>query len=112
MSDERQSQEALVACTLTDTDLMTQQARWLNLGENFGIGRVPTDSGLELRFRYHPRVEEELRALIAVESDCCRWASWTVNRDSAGTLVMAVRSKDAGVEALHGMFTQRCFSGR
>ena len=110
MRVERQSQEPLVACTLTDTDLLTQQARWLNLGENFGIGRTPTESGLELRFRYHPWVEEELCALIAVESDCCRWASWTASRDSEGTLVMAVCSQNAGIEALHGMFTQECFS--
>ena len=32
----------LVACTLIDTDLKTQRERWINLGENFGLGRHRT----------------------------------------------------------------------
>ena len=46
--------DELVACTLTGADLKTQRERWINLGENFGIGRTQTSDGLRLRFRYHP----------------------------------------------------------
>ena len=95
----------LVACTLTDTDLKTQRERWINLGANFGIGRETTATGLRLAFKDHPAVEEELRALVAVENECCRWASWSVERD-AGMLVMAARSKGEGVASLHGMFKE------
>jgi hypothetical protein len=95
----------LVACTLTDSDLKTQRERWLALGENFGLGRQETDDGLRLSFRQHPAIRKELDALVAVENECCSWAEWSVE-DESDTLVMAARSEGAGVETLHGMFTQ------
>ena len=95
----------LVACTLTDTDLKTQRERWINLGVNFGLGREKTSDGLRLQYADHPAVEGELRALAAVENDCCSWAAWSVERDS-GVLVMAARSQGEGITTLHGMFTQ------
>jgi len=95
----------LVACTLIDADLKTQRERWINLGANFGLGRYEIDEGLRLTFRDHPAVEAELRALVAVENECCSWADWSVERDEEGALVMAARSQDDGIAALHGMFT-------
>ena len=71
----------LVACTLSDIDLKTQRQRWINVGTNFGIGREKTDEGLRLTFKNHPAVERELRSLVAVENDCCSWASWSVERN-------------------------------
>jgi hypothetical protein len=97
--------DELVACTLIETDLKTQRERWINLGENFGLGREEADDGLRLTFENHPAVEAELQALIAVENECCRWASWRVERGEDGTLVMAARSQGDGIAALHGMFT-------
>jgi hypothetical protein len=94
----------LVACTLTGTDLKTQRERWLALGENFGLDRTETAEGLRLRFRYHPTVEEELHALVAVENACCSWAAWEVARET-DALVMSARSKGDGITTLHGMFT-------
>lgn len=93
----------LVACTLIDTDLKTQRERWINLGTNFGRGREETADGLRLLFDSHPGVEGELRALVAVENDCCSWASWSVEHHD-NTLVMAARSQGEGITALHGMF--------
>jgi hypothetical protein len=101
--------DELVACTLNDTDLKTQQQRWLNLGRNFGIARTTTDDGLRLTFRYHPQVEQELRALVAVENDCCAWAAWSVERDGNRDVAMAARSQGEGVATLHTMFTDPCF---
>jgi hypothetical protein len=95
----------LVACTLADTDLKTQRERWINLGENFGLGRYETADGLRLGFTDHPAVEAELQALVEVENECCRWAAWSVERSEGGALVMAARSEGDGIAALHGMFT-------
>ena len=95
----------LVACTLNDTNLKTQRERWINLGENFGLGRYETDDGLRLTFKDHPAVEAELQALVAVENECCSWAAWSIERGEDGALVMAARSQDDGIAALHGMFT-------
>src|SRR5215470_4464259 len=86
----------LVACTLTETNLKTQRERWINLGRSFGRGRETTDDGLRLLFDNHAAVESELRALVAVENDCCSWAEWSVEQD-AGMLVMAARSRGDGI---------------
>jgi hypothetical protein len=95
----------LVACTLSDTDLKSQRERWLALGENFGLGRQETKDGLRISFRAHPAIRQELDELVAVENECCSWASWSVENEGE-TLVMAARSQGTGVETLHGMFTQ------
>lgn len=108
--DQDRELAELVACTLNGADLKSQQERWQSLGENFGAGRTVTKDGLRLDFRYHPRVEEELRALIAVENECCAWASWTVEGGPDGLLAMSARSHGDGVAALHAMFTEPCFS--
>jgi hypothetical protein len=94
----------LIACTLSDTDLKSQQERWRVLRENFGLDREETDDGLRLRFRSHPAIREELDALVTVENACCSWADWSVEGDDE-VLVMAARSEGMGVETLHGMFT-------
>lgn len=93
----------LVACTLSETDLKTQRERWINVGTNFGIARKQTDDGLQLTFKDHPAVEQELHALVAVENDCCSWASWSLDREN-GILVVVARSKGEGISTLHGMF--------
>ena len=95
----------LVACTLSDADLKTQRERWMNVGRNFGLARVETGDGLQVTFKDHPAVERELRALVAVENDCCSWASWSVERRE-GVLVMAARSRGEGISTLHGMFKE------
>ena len=95
----------LVACTLSDTDLRTQRERWINVGTNFGIARKKTGDGLQITFKDHPAVEQELRALVDVENDCCSWASWSVDRKE-GVLVMAARSTGEGISTLHDMFKE------
>jgi hypothetical protein len=100
----------LVACTLDDTNLKTQLERWVNLGENFGIARYETEDGLRLTFNDHPAVEAELRALVAVENECCGWAAWSVERSEDGVLVLAARSQGEGIATLHGMFTSASLS--
>ena len=100
-----QALSELVACTLNDTDLKSQHDRWLNLGEHFGIARKQTEDGLRITFTDHPAVAVELRALVAVENECCSWAAWSVEVED-GALVMAARSEGEGVVALHGMFTK------
>ena len=56
-------------------------------------GRAETADGLRLSFR--PEAEDELRALVAVETGCCAWAAWTVE-PTAGAVVLDVRSADRG----------------
>ena len=86
-----------IACTLTSSDLAEQARRWRALPL---LQREETEDGLRLTFAREPRVEEELRALVAVENDCCRWARWDVEDG----VVLVATSTGHGVPTLHGMF--------
>jgi hypothetical protein len=92
-----------VACTLTTTDLARQRERWITLLDRAGAARIETADGLRLEFADDAGVERELRELVAVETDCCRWAAWSVARES-GKLAVEAHSSGDGVAALHGMF--------
>ena len=93
-----------VACSLSTAGLAEQAGRWARLAARAMTGHAKTGDGLRLGFRPEPGVEEELRALVAVETQCCPWATWTVQA-SATQVVLDVRAADDGVTALHGMFT-------
>ena len=95
---------APVACTLTAAGLAEQTGRWERLAARALTKRAQTEDGLSLCFRPEPGADEELRQLVAVENECCRWASWTV-RAHAGEIVLDVRSTGEGITALHNMFT-------
>jgi MerR family transcriptional regulator, copper efflux regulator len=90
-----------VACTLTPAELAAQAERWHRLIAQAMTERAETSDGLRICFR--PEAEEELRALVTAETECCPWATWTVEPD-AGTIVLDVRSTAEGVPTLHGMF--------
>ncbi len=90
-----------VSCTLTPSVLAAQGERWHRLMARAMTERAETADGLRIWFRRG--AEDELRALVAVETECCPWATWTVERD-AGTIVLDVRSTAEGVATLHGMF--------
>jgi hypothetical protein len=96
-------QSVPVACTLTSPGLAAQAARWEALMARAMTKRTETADGVRLAFRPEPGTEEELRALVAVENECCAWAAWTVETN-AGATVLDVRSAGDGVATLHGMF--------
>jgi hypothetical protein len=95
---------APVACSLTAEGLAEQAGRWARLAVRALTGRALTANGFRLGFRPEPGIEEELRALVAVETQCCPWATWTVQA-SATQLTLDVRATSDGVTALHGMLT-------
>jgi hypothetical protein len=67
--------------------------------------RVETADGLRLAFGPEPGVEEELHALVAVENECCSWATWSVQAN-ARRVVLDICSTGARITVLHGMFTR------
>jgi hypothetical protein len=93
-----------VACSLSTQGLAEQAARWARLAARALTGHTKTATGVRLDFRPEPGIEEELRTLVAVETQCCPWATWTV-RASATRLALDVRAAGDGATALHGMFT-------
>lgn len=93
----------VIACTLGSDDLRTQAERWRRLQREAGLGISETEDGVRLRFRDEQAADKELRALVAVETDCCAWARWEIRRE-AGELVLDVSSTSAGAAALQSMF--------
>ena len=92
-----------VACSLTMEGLAEQAGRWARIAARAMTGHTKTADGLRLVFRPEPGIEEELRALVAIETQCCPWASWTVGA-SATELALEIRATGDGITALHGMF--------
>ena len=92
----------LVACTLDGRDLAAQAERWRRLRAAAGRRSVKTDVGFRETFRDDPTVEGDLRALAAIENDCCAWARWDVHRGD-GEIVLEVRSAGEGIATLHAM---------
>jgi len=56
-----------------------------------------------MSFRPEPGMEDELRGLVAVETECCPWASWAVETN-AEAAVLDVRSAGPGIATLRRMF--------
>jgi hypothetical protein len=93
-----------IACALTSADLAAQAGRWQQLAAWAMTERTETTQGLRVCFRTEPGVEDELRKLVAVENECCPWATWKVQR-AADHVVLEVRSAGQGAATLHSMFT-------
>ena len=92
-----------IACTLTSADLAAQAGRWQRLRARAQVNQHVTHDGIRLEFDSSPDIEAELRELVAVESECCAWANWTVTRRD-DKLVLEVQSGADGAAALQGMF--------
>jgi hypothetical protein len=95
---------APVACSLSRAGLAEQAGRWERLASRAMTGGEQTGHGIRVSFRPGPGTEEELRALVDVESRCCPWAAWTVHDDGT-RLVLDARSAGDGVAALHAILT-------
>ncbi len=93
----------LIACTLTSAGLAAQACRWEQLITAAMTEIAETADGLRLSFRPEPGIEEELRRLVAVENECCRWAAWAVETSAEAT-VLDVRSTGPGIAALRQLF--------
>ena len=83
---------APVACALTQAGLAAQSARWQRLATRALAERADTADGVRLSFRPGPGVEAELRALVAIERECCPWAEWSVDT-RGGQMVPQIVSK-------------------
>ena len=99
---EDPSATAPVACSLTPAGLADQAGRWARLAARAMTGCERTGHGSRVSFRPGPEAEEELRELVAVETQCCPWAAWTVHADGT-QLVLDARAAGDGVGALHAM---------
>lgn len=95
------NQPVPIACTLTPADRAAQARRWERLIAGALTGRAGLADGLRLSFR--TEAADELRALVAVEAGCCRWASWTITAGPA-EVTLDVRAPADGAAVVREMF--------
>lgn len=89
-----------IACTLGSAALGRQVERWQALYAEAGIRRTEIDAGLRVSFRPDRAVEDELRALVAIEVECCGWADWTIAANPH-ELILEISSTGDGIPVIH-----------
>jgi hypothetical protein len=102
MSSDKQP---VIACRLTADDLAGQVERWARLRREAQIAQQTIEAGVRLTFEPRPEVELELRVLVAVENECCPWATWTIaSRTHPPELALEVTSTGDGIAAAQALF--------
>jgi hypothetical protein len=96
-----------IACSLEQHLLRERLARWQTLRTCAGVSTTPTEHGLRLAFRARVGVEAELRALVALERDCCTFAEWSIRSDGERVLLDVTGAGEEAVAAVQGMFRGR-----
>ena len=92
-----------IACTLGSEAHRDRRERWLRLTRQALDEKRLTPRGVQLRLRPLGGVEEEARALMDLERDCCSFARWSVERHGA-TVTIDISAGGEGVNALHALF--------
>jgi hypothetical protein len=81
--------ETPIACTLTPDGMTARLALINGLAADAVLDRTPTATGLRVRLRDTPEIEQRTRELIAAESRCCAFLAFDLSRD-AGDLVLDI----------------------
>ena len=68
--EDTMAASAPVSCSLTRAGLAEQAGRWERLAAHAMTGREQTGDGIRASFHPGPGTEEELHALVDVESRC------------------------------------------
>jgi len=98
--------ELPVACTLGPDDGAARLRRWRALAARCPPRVARAAGQLELRWRLDLDAARELDALATAERECCGFASWTVIRDGADTIlrVTADPGRPDDVAAIEHLF--------
>jgi hypothetical protein len=70
-----------IACTLTPDGLTARRALIDALAADGLLERTPTGSGLRVRLRDRPDIEQRTRELVAAESRCCAFLDFELRRE-------------------------------
>jgi hypothetical protein len=102
---ENDQESRPVACSLGRADLARRAQRWDDLAARALSQASRTPHGLRLVFGAGPGVADELQALVALERECCGFATWSV-RASGGQLTLEVSGdSEEAVTAVQSLFT-------
>jgi hypothetical protein len=77
-----------IACTLSPDGMSARMALIDALADGV-LDRTPTASGMRVRLRDTPDIEQRTRELVAAESACCAFLDFTLARED-GDLVLDI----------------------
>jgi hypothetical protein len=78
-----------IGCTLTPDGMTARLALIDALAADGLLDRTSTDTGLRVRLRDTPEIEQRTRELVAAESKCCAFLDFDLGRES-GDLVLDI----------------------
>ena len=78
-----------IACTLSPDGMTARHALIDALASDGLLDRSATDTGLRVRLRDTPEIEERTRALVAAEAECCAFLDFELGRED-GALVLDI----------------------
>ena len=73
--------ETPIACTLSPGGFTARMALIDTLATDGLLDRTRTDTGLRVRLRATPDIEQRTRDLVAAESRCCAFLDFQIGRD-------------------------------
>jgi hypothetical protein len=98
--------ELPIACTLAPDDMTARFALIDALTTDALLDRTATATGLRVRLRDTPEIEQRTRELIAAESKCCAFLHFTLVRED-GELVLDVAGPDDARPVIDMFFAPR-----
>jgi hypothetical protein len=81
--------ERPIACTLTPEGMTARLALIDALAADGLLDRTATGTGLRVRLRDAPEIEQRTRELVAAESQCCAFLDFALAREG-GDLVLDI----------------------
>jgi hypothetical protein len=93
-----------LACSLSPAGLRERKVLIDRLLAQSATDPVPISGGVQARFGHSPAIERELRALVALEAECCAFLSITVtHRDDL--VVLEITGPPAAQSLIDELFT-------
>ena len=84
-----------IACTLTPDGMNARLALIDALAADGLLDRTPTDTGLRVRLRDTPDIEQRTRELVAAESACCAFLEFDLRHEDGQLMLEISGPEDA-----------------
>lgn len=101
---DRDRGSAPAACTLGAGDRARRASRWEALTGRSLVRAARIERGVRLVFAANLGVADELRSLIALERDCCAFATWSVHEHGAELALDVTADGADAVAAVRSLF--------
>jgi hypothetical protein len=94
-----------IACTLSPDGVTARLALIDALAADGLLDRTATESGIRVRLRDTPDIEQRTRDLVAAESACCAFLDFELGREN-GELVLDISGPEAARPVIDMFFAR------